>query len=167
MVKLKVKVKKDNKEDFFVETVEDYIEKMSELRSKRKVFCEELEIEFLEGEEIDREVFQALQVQQHNVEDYLENIERKCFIDKITLILIIKEGGSKTKGWEELEECNIEIYEMDSLRDLAIHMVEEGYYGAFSKNLEWYIDYNKIACDLAHDYCEDTILGKNYVYCFY
>ena len=30
----------------------------------------------------------------------------------------------------------------------------------FLKNLEWYIDYNKIACDLAHDYCEDTILGK-------
>ena len=43
------------------------------------MFCEELEIEFLEGEEIDREVFQALQVQQHNVEDYLENIERKMF----------------------------------------------------------------------------------------
>ena len=59
MVKLKVKVKKDNKEDFFVETVEDYMKKCPELRSKRKVFCEELEIEFLEGEEIDREVFSS------------------------------------------------------------------------------------------------------------
>ena len=91
-------------------------------------------------------------------------MKQTSFRDKVKLIIrtkvMIYSGGS----WEEAKEWDIEVYELDSLKDLAIHMVKEGFYGEVSERLEPYIDYAKLSHHLSMDYTEITIAGKNYVY---
>jgi len=59
---------------------------------------------------------------------------------------------------------DIDIYELDSLRDLAEHFIEEGLFGNISGNIRYYLDLDAIARDLGMDYSEATIAGKNYIF---
>ena len=53
---------------------------------------------------------------------------------------------------------------MDSLKELAEHFVDEGFYGEIPERLQYYIDYNAIARDLSVEYSEISIAGTNLVY---
>jgi antirestriction protein len=59
---------------------------------------------------------------------------------------------------------DVDVYEMDSLRDLAQHFVEEGLFGDIPERLQYYIDYDAIARDLSADYSEVRIAGKTLIY---
>ncbi|MCT4555728.1 MAG: antirestriction protein ArdA [Pelagimonas sp.] len=58
----------------------------------------------------------------------------------------------------------IDFYYVDSLRDLAERFVEDGVYGDISEPLQFYIDYDAIARDLACEYTETSIAGERLVY---
>lgn len=164
MVKLYVQPSVASVPGFFFETIEEYRGKIFRLWFVPAVNVGELEIKFIDGKDIDREVFEALDVNKDNIGEYLRVVKQIGFRDKVKLIIrtkvMIYSGGS----WEEAKEWDIEVYELDSLKDLAIHMVKEGFYGEVSERLEPYIDYAKLSHHLSMDYTEITIAGKNYVY---
>jgi antirestriction protein len=62
------------------------------------------------------------------------------------------------------DDFEVDIYELDSLRELAEQFVEEGLFGEIPKHLENYIDYDAMARDLGMDYSETTIDGKRLIY---
>jgi hypothetical protein len=147
----------------FFRTAKEFKQRMAKMRNANGEQIRTVQISFAAGEDIDEEVFDALKVEQDNFEAYLKIVEELDFQDKIKLIIKSKELGDSFK-WEEPCQWDIDIYEFDSLEDLAINFVEAGLFGKISKELEYYLDYSKIARYLLIDYCEINILGKNYIY---
>ncbi|MGH1353950.1 MAG: antirestriction protein ArdA [Thalassovita sp.] len=58
----------------------------------------------------------------------------------------------------------IDFYYVETLRALAEQFVEEGLFGDIPEHLQFYIDYDAIARDLACDYTETTIAGERLIY---
>ncbi|MCK5555727.1 MAG: antirestriction protein ArdA, partial [Alphaproteobacteria bacterium] len=59
---------------------------------------------------------------------------------------------------------DIELYELDSLKDLAEQFIEEGLFGEIPENIRFYLNYDAIARDLGMDYSETRLNGTNYIY---
>ncbi|MCE7886093.1 MAG: antirestriction protein ArdA [Alphaproteobacteria bacterium PRO2] len=150
---------------FFFETVEEYNTQASKLRNSYGQSVEEFELQFIDGESVDADLFKALGVHQGNFPVYLEAVEHWSADDKIKVIIAVGEAGYKFDlGKDAPDQFDIDLYELDSLKDLAEQFVEEGLYGEIPKALQYYIDYEAIARDLGMDYSEIRIDGTNYIY---
>lgn len=85
--------------------------------------------------------------------------------DKVKVIIAVGEAGYKFDlGEDAPDQFDIDLYELDSLKELAEQVVEEGLFGEIPKSLQNYIDYEAIAEDLGMDYSEIRIDGTNYIY---
>ena len=58
----------------------------------------------------------------------------------------------------------MDIYEENSLKELAYAFVDEGLLGDIPDNLQCYLDYDAIARDLGVDYAEIVIAGQPLIY---
>jgi len=65
---------------------------------------------------------------------------------------------------DDPENIEIDIYDLNSLKELAEQFVDEGGYGVIPDSLQYYIDYDAIARDLALDYVQTRIAGNNLIY---
>lgn len=85
--------------------------------------------------------------------------------EKIILQAIVEaETNDLSKAFEILEnECYI-FYEVENLEELAEEFIEDGLFGKIPKELESYIDYEKIARDLKYEGYIKTSVG---IICFY
>ncbi|QFT29606.1 hypothetical protein FIV00_03865 [Labrenzia sp. THAF82] len=61
-------------------------------------------------------------------------------------------------------DLDVDFYHDMNLIELARVFVDEGLFGNIPSNLEYYIDYDAMAADLAHDYTEILIDGVVCVY---
>lgn len=150
---------------FYFETAAEYEEKADRLLNSYGNPVEEFEIQFIDGESLDCELFRALGVHQGNFPAYLEAVEEWSEDEKIRVIIAVGEIGYKFDlGKDTPDQFDVDLYELDSLKDLAEQFVEEGLYGEIPKALQYYIDYEAIARDLGMDYSEIRIDGTNYIY---
>jgi hypothetical protein len=150
---------------FYFETAEEYNERANKLLNSYSWPVEEFEIQFIDGERIDRELFHALGVHQGNFAAYLEAVEDWSEDDKIKVIISVGEVGCKFDlGKDTPDQFDIDLYELDSLKDLAEQFVEEGLFGDIPASIQNYLDYDAIARDLSMDYSEIRIDGTNYIY---
>ncbi|MEL7782070.1 antirestriction protein ArdA [Citromicrobium bathyomarinum] len=62
------------------------------------------------------------------------------------------------------DEVEIDIYELDSLTELADLFIEEGLFGDIPDRLRFYLDLDAIARDLSINYAEATIAGRRIIY---
>ena len=153
---------------FYFETVEEYNEKSSKLRNSYGQPVEEFELQFIDGESIDADLFKALGVHQGNFSAYLEAAKEWSEDDKIKVIIAIGEAGYRFDlGKDAPDQFDVDLYQMDSLKKLAEQFVEEGLYGEIPKALQYYIDYEAIARDLGMDYQNTEVKGRNFVYRIY
>lgn len=150
---------------FYFETAEEYHERVSKLLNSSGWPVEEFEIQFIDGEMIDAKLFLALDVLQFNFEAFLEAVENWDYQDKLNVMIAVGEAGySFDFRNSSPEDFDIDLYQMDSLRELAEQFVEEGLFGEIPDNIRYYLDYDAIARDLAMDYSITRIDGTNYVY---
>jgi hypothetical protein len=150
---------------FYFETAADYEEKADKLCNAYRQPVEEFEMQFIDGENIDCELFRALGVHQGNFAAYLEAIEDWSADDKIKVIIAVGEAGYKFEiGKDTPDPFDVDLYELDSLKELAEQFVEEGLYGVIPASIQNYLDYEAIARDLGMDYSEIRIDGTNYIY---
>lgn len=150
---------------FYFETAAEYEEKAGNLMNSYGQPVEEFEIQFIDGESIDADLFKALGVHQGNFATYLEAIKDWSEEDKIKVIIATGEAGYKFNlGEDAPDQFDIDLYELDSLKDLAEQFVEEGLFGEIPASIQNYLDYDAIARDLGMDYSEITIDGINYIY---
>lgn len=148
---------------FYFESFEDYQEKAEALRDRFGNVVEEFEIQFIDGESIDGELFEAIGVTQASLEQFFEQVDEWEEWEKMQVI-VAAECGYVIERDSKPEDFNVDIYQVDTLRELAQMFVDEGLYGDIPEHLQHYIDYDAIASDLNVDYSETTIAGKHIVY---
>lgn len=149
---------------FFFETAEDYDEKAEALRNDCGDPVEEFEIQFIDGEQIDCELAQAIGINQANFRNYLTCVDDWQDWEKQRVIVAVGECGYDFQPDTDPSNYKVDLYEADSLRALAEQFVDEGLYGDIPETLQNYIDHEAIARDLAVEFSEITIAGERFAY---
>lgn len=150
---------------FYFTSADDYAVKAGALRDDYGQPVEEFEIQFIDGETIDAQLFDALGVNQGNHGAYFDAVEGWSHDEKVRVIIAVGEVGVRFNlGDDEPDQLDIDLYEVDTLRDLAIRFVDEGLFGPIPQPIENCLDYDAIARDLAMDYGTTTIDGTHYAY---
>jgi hypothetical protein len=150
---------------FYFDSAESYADQASRLRNAYDQPVEEFEIQFIDGEMIDAELFTALRVSQADIGAYFDAVADWIDDQKVKTIIAVGEiGVSFTMGEDDPDRLDVDLYEIDSLHDLAIQFVEEGLFGDIPDAIQNYLDYDAIARDLAMDYGTTTVAGQRYAY---
>ncbi len=150
---------------FYFDTAEQYEEKAKDLINDYGQVVEEFEIQFIDGEIIDAKLFNALEVHQGNFSYFLDVAEEWDEDEKIKVILAVGECGYNFNlSQDDPNQFEIDIYEIDTMRELAIDFVEQGLFGEIPSTIQNYLDYDAIAYDLSMDYSETTIDNTRYIY---
>ena len=150
---------------FYFTSAEEYAECAAKARNNFGQPVEEFEIQFIDGEAIDAALAQALDVHQGNVADFFERETEWDDNQKRIAIIATSECGYTL----DLECCDpdrfdVDIYELDTMRELAEHFVDDGLFGDIPEHLANYIDYDAIARDLGFDYGQTCIAGTRLIY---
>ena len=150
---------------FFFKTIEEYQEKAATVKNDFGFPIEEYEIQFIDGDSIDAELFKALSVHQGNFPQFLESCDVWDDQQKRKVIVAVGECGcSFDLKSGDPDDFDVDIYQLDSLRELAEQFVDEGLFGEIPKHLQNYLDYDAMARDLGMDYSETTVDGKRLIY---
>lgn len=150
---------------FYFRSLEEYTQKSTDHRNEYGDPVEEYEIQFINGDDLDCSLFKALSVHQGNFHHLLTACEDWDDDQKIKVIIAVGECGYHfNPETDNPDDFDIDLYEMDSLRDLAIHFVDEGLFGDIPENIRFYLDYDAIARDLGMDYSDIRLNGTNYIY---
>jgi hypothetical protein len=135
------------------------------LRDQQGCPIEEFDIIFLDGEDIDAELFDTLRTNQARVPAYLQAMKDWSYEQKRAVVIAVAHAGHDFDlAKDSPDQFEIDLYEVPTLRDLAIQFVDEGLFGDIPENVKPYLDYDLIARDLSADYTEITVAGKRYVY---
>ncbi|MCV6576175.1 MAG: antirestriction protein ArdA [Cohaesibacter sp.] len=149
---------------FYFSSAEEYADKVRNVKNAYGDVVEEFEIQFIDGEELDCTFAKAIGISQANVARFLELVEDLEDWKKINLIIAVGEIGYDFDPCNESDHDDIELYRVDNMRELAEQFVEEGLFGDIPERLQFYIDYDAIARDLAFDYSEIEIAGERLIY---
>ena len=152
-------------EGFYFESVEEYNNLSSSLKNEYGDPVEEFEIQFIDGETIDCELAKAWEINQANIEEFFDATDEWDDNQKIYYIIAVGECGySHDQAKDDPTDIEIDIYELDSLKELAEQFVDEGLFGDIPERLQFYLDFDLIARDLGFDYTETNIAGNNLIY---
>ena len=149
---------------FYFTTTEEFDEHASKLTNDYGERVEEFEIQFIDGDDIDVALAKAIDLTQCSFAAFLECAERWEDWEKINVVIAVSECGCEFDPDDSPDSLDIDIYAAESLRELAEQFVDDGLYGDIPESLQFYIDYDAIARDLAVEYSETTIAGGRYVY---
>lgn len=118
----------------------------------------------IDGEALDSALAKAIGLNQANVADFLDCVEAWEDWQKINVIIAVGDLGYDFEADHDPDHYGIDIYYVRSMEELAEDFVSEGLFGEIPENLQFYIDYEAIARDLACDYTETTIAGEYLIY---
>jgi antirestriction protein len=150
---------------FTFDTAEQFDAKISTIRNVYSQPVEEFEIQFIDGESIDAQLAEAIGINQANICRIIELIDEWSDDQKIRAIIAVGECGYSFDPVRfDPDHIDLDLYEIDSLRDLAAQFVDEGLFGDIPERISMYLDYEIIARDLGCDYAMISIDGSNYAY---
>lgn len=150
---------------FFFEGAEDYAAKRDACRNAHGQPVEEFEIQFIDGDEIDAQLFDALSVTQATIIAFMERLATWEDWQKRNMIVAVGECGHLFDvATDDPDDLDVDLYTGMTLRDLADQFVDEGLFGDIPASIVHYIDYEAIARDLGMDYAAITIAGEPCVY---
>jgi len=150
---------------FYFDSAEDYQNKADKCRNDFGDVVEEFEIQFIDGERIDCEFASALGLNQINFGRYFDLVDEWEDHEKIRFIIANGECGYNIKlENQDIEALDLDIYEVESLKELAEQFIDEGLYGEIPSHLQNYIDLEAIARDLSMDYAMTDIAGDRLAY---
>ena len=131
---------------FYFRTAAEYHEKAAKLRNDVGFPVEEFEIQFIDGESIDAALFEALRVDQCTFPHFLEACDAWDEDQKRKVIIAVGECGySFDLKSGDPDDFDVDIYELDSLRELAMQFVDDGLWGEIPAHLQTYLDYDAMA----------------------
>lgn len=150
---------------FFFEGAEDYEAKRKACRNAYGQPVEEFEIQFIDGDDLDAALFDALSVNQSTIIAFMARVDDWEDWQKKDLIIAVGECGYQFDiEQDDPDNLDIDLYTEMTLKDLAYQFVDEGLFGTIPESIAPYIDYDAIARDLGMDYTETTIAGETCVY---
>lgn len=152
-------------EGFYFRSPDEYRRQLVDILNSFGDAVEEFEIQFLEGGLLSCELAKAWGVNQANLRDFFRVVDEWNEEEKIRFIIAVGECGyTFDPGTTDADDFDVDLYRMESLRDLAIEFVDEGLFGDIPERLQSYIDYDAIARDLSLDYSEAVIAGERLIY---
>lgn len=125
---------------------------------------EEFEIQFINGDQIDAELFRALGVHQGNFGSFIEACTAWEDYVKVLAVIAVGECGHIYGPDFDPEGFDIVVYEEESMIELAREFLAEGLFGDIPETICHYLDWDAIARDMTMDYTEIRIAGTNYIY---
>jgi hypothetical protein len=150
---------------FQFQTMKQYEDRQSRCRDSFGQVVEEFELQFIDGEAIDAALFEALSIGQCTIGAFIDLIDKWSDGDKLAVIIAVGECGySFDIAKDDPSDFDVNMYHDQNLKELAEQFVDEGLFGDIPERLSFYLDYDAIARDLAHDYTETTIAGQQLVY---
>ncbi|APX16098.1 antirestriction protein ArdA [Phaeobacter inhibens] len=150
---------------FYFESAEEYGNRAKKNRNANGDPVEEYEIQFIDGDDIDGALAKAWGVNQVNIGGYFKACDEwEDYQKKIFIIGVGEIGCGFDPEDVHPEEFDVDLYHVNSMKELAEQMVDEGLFGDIPENLERYIDMDAVARDLAYDYTETEIAGETLVY---
>lgn len=150
---------------FYFADMDEYDAKYATCKNDFGGQVEEFELQFIDGETIDAELFKALDIHQGNVHHFIDAIEEWDEQEKQAVIIAVGECGYNFDFENSSpSDFDVDIYYLDNMRDLAMQFVDDGLFGEIPANISFYIDYDAMARDLAVDYSETTVAGENIIY---
>ena len=150
---------------FFFCNQEDYLAKRKACKNAFGYEVEEFEITYYGEDDLDHALFEALSINQANILSFMAKVDDFDDHQKTALIIAVGECGYYFDiRHDDPDQFDVEIYSDMTMKELAEQFVDEGLFGEIPKALEFYIDYEAIARDLAYDYTETTIAGERYIY---
>lgn len=149
-----------------------YFESHEEFRTRSEghvcmfgTLVEEYQIQFIDGDEIDCELSKAWGINQANICGYFDACENWDDHEKTVFIIAVGEVGCNFDPDSVApSDFDVDIYHVNSMKELAEQFVDEGLFGDIPEHLSRYIDMEAIARDLAMDYTETEIAGERLVY---
>ncbi len=151
-------------EGIYFRSTDEYDKSVKTIKNDFGDQVEEFEIQFIDGEYLDCELAKAIGLNQANLNQYFEIAESWEDWEKTHVIIAVGECGYSFDENTSPDDFEIDIYEDDNLRDLAMRFVDDGLFGDIPDNLQCYIDYSAIARDLSCDYTETVIAGQHLIY---
>ena len=125
----------------------------------------EFEIQFIDGEHIDSALAEAISLNQSNCLAFFDLCDELDKHEKLTLIIAVGECGYDYQpGQTRADDFDIEIYAVNSMRELAEQFVDDGLLGDTPESLLHYFNYDAFARDLAIEYSEIEIANQRYMY---
>jgi hypothetical protein len=125
----------------------------------------QVKIQFIDGECIDAALFKALDIHQGTIEDFFTACDDWDDFQKQKVIIAVGDCGYAFDLHSgDPDDFDVDIYYLDSLKELAEQFVDEGLLGDIPDNIQSYLDYDAIAYDLGMDYTETTIAGERLIY---
>ena len=150
---------------FYFEDFDSFQEKIRTAVNAYGDPVEEFELQFIDGDHIDCDLAKAWGINQANVKQYLDAAENWNDHEKQLFIIAVGEGGYHFDPEAVApSDFDVEIYDTRNMRELAEEFVADGVMGDIPNHLQFYIDYDAIARDLAMDYCEIEIAGDYLIY---
>jgi hypothetical protein len=150
---------------FYFHGFEEYQTKASTLRNDYGEEVEEFVIPFIVGDGLDCDLFKALEVHQGELEAYFTACESWDDYQKIIVIIAVGECNySFDLENDSSDDFDIELYELDSIQELAEQFIEDGLYGVIPNAIRFYLDIDAITRELSMDYSEINLNGINYIY---
>lgn len=150
---------------FFFECGEDYTAKREACRNANGQAVEEFEIQFIDGDDLDAQLFDALSITQATIIHFMERLDTWEDWQKKDVIVAVGECGYRFDiTTDDPDDLDVDLYTEMTLSDLAYQFVDEGLFGDIPDHLVHYIDYDAIARDLGMDYSEAIIAGEPCVY---
>ncbi len=153
---------------FYFDDIETYRAKAEALRNDYGDKVEEFEIQFIDGDEIDCAVAKALGLNQANLKRFLELIDEWEESQKLIFIIGVGEVGLNFDlDCDDHHNLDIDIYHVETIRELAEQFVDDGLFGDIPESISSYIDLDAIARDLSVDYAEFSVAGHSIIYLSY
>ena len=150
---------------FYFDSFESYESKASTLRNEHGDPVEEYEIQYIDGEDIDSDLSKAFELNQINIEAFFTAVDDWDDHQKIIFIIAVGECGCQFDVQSDHpDQLDVDLFELDSMKELAEHFVDEGLYGEIPQALQFYIDTDAMARDLEVDYSETIVAGTRYVF---
>lgn len=150
---------------FYFSDLGEYTTRRDACRNDYGQAVEEFEIQFIDGEALDCQLFEALNINQSNILAFITKIDEWEDWQKKDLIVAVGECGYAFDiACDDPDDLDVDLYTEMTLKDLAENFVDEGLFGDIPERLSFYLDYDAIARDLAMDYTEITIAGETCVY---
>uniref|UniRef100_UPI003BAA9CCE antirestriction protein ArdA n=1 Tax=Stappia sp. TaxID=1870903 RepID=UPI003BAA9CCE len=150
---------------FYFESAEQYEARVAKAANRYGEPVDEFEIQFIDGDDLDCSLARAWGLSQGSIAAFFEATETWDEDQKVRFVIAVGECGySFDPQTDAPDGYDVDLYDVDSMRELAKQFVDEGLFGDIPERLRFYLDYEAIARDLSMDYTETVIAGQPYAY---
>jgi hypothetical protein len=148
---------------FYFATLEEYETKAKTHRDRYGNAVEEYEIQFIDGDDTECDLANAMKLNQANLARYFELLDEQGDDEHELVKLFIALDNGYDLDSANLDD--IEVYYVEDLTELAEQFIDDGLFGDIPDNIRNYLDTERMGRDLGFDgYTEARFAGHNVVY---